>query len=66
MCIRDRGNANFLINESYDSTKVTVQTQSTYAQNLDLDTAAGFDTASVADDVLDFTERNPFGEVDEV
>ena len=60
------GNANFLINESYDSTKVTVQTQSTYAQNLDLDTAAGFDTASVADDVLDFTERNPFGEVDEV
>ena len=60
------GNANFLINESYDSTKVTVQTQSTYAQNLDLDTAAGFDTATVADDVLDFTERNPFGEVDEV
>ena len=60
------GNANFLINESYDSTKVTVQTQSSYAQNLDLDTAAGFDTATVADDVLDFTERNPFGEVDEV
>ena len=55
-----------MINESYDSTKVTVQTQSTYAQNLDLDTAAGFDTATVADDVLDFTERNPFGEVDEV
>ena len=59
------GNANFLINESYDSTKTTVQTQSDYAQNLDLDTAAGFDTESVTDDVLDFTERNPFGEVDQ-
>ena len=43
-----------------------IRDRSTYAQNLDLDTAAGFDTASVADDVLDFTERNPFGEVDEV
>ena len=59
------GNANFLINESYDATKTTVQTQSDYAQNLDLDTAAGFDTESVTDDVLDFTERNPFGEVDQ-
>jgi len=58
------GNANFLLNEEYDATETTVQTQSDYAQNLDLDTAAGFDTASVADDVLDFTERNPFGEVD--
>jgi len=55
--------ANFLLNEEHDST-ITVQTQSEYAQNLDLDTAAGFDTASVTDDVLDFTERNPFGEVD--
>ena len=26
---------------------------------------AGYDTASVTDDILDFTERNPFGEVDE-
>ena len=58
------GRANFLLNEEYDATKTTVQTQSDYAQNLDLDTAAGFDTASVTDDVLDFTERNPFGEVD--
>ena len=30
----------------------------------DLDTEAGFDTSSTADDILDFTERNPFGEVD--
>ena len=41
-----------------------IQEQSTYAENLDLDTAAGFDTASLSDDILDFTERNPFGEVD--
>ena len=42
-----------------------VQTQSLYSDNLDLDTEAGFDTASTADDILDFTERNPFGEVDQ-
>ena len=58
------GNANFLLNEEYNAATTTVQTQSDYAQNLDLDTAAGFDTESVTDDVLDFTERNPFGEVD--
>ena len=38
--------------------------QSPYADNVDLDNEAGFDTASVGDDILDFTERNPFGEVD--
>ena len=32
--------------------------------NNDLDAQAGFDTSSTADDILDFTERNPFGEVD--
>ena len=42
-----------------------IQTQSPYASNLDLNTEAGYDTASTADDILDFTERNPFGEVDE-
>ena len=41
-----------------------LQTQSKYADNTDLDTEAGFDTSSAADDILDFTERNPFGEVD--
>tara|TARA_E500000178_G_scaffold313634_1_gene331193 strand:- start:5435 stop:6253 length:819 start_codon:yes stop_codon:yes gene_type:complete len=51
----------FLINESF--TAAVLQTQSTYAENLDLDTAAGFDTSSVSDDILDFTETNPFGEV---
>jgi hypothetical protein len=53
------GQVNYFINEDYD-----IQTQSPYADNLDLDTEAGFDTASTADDILDFTERNPFGDVD--
>ena len=50
---------NYLLLEEYQ-----IQTQSPYADNLDLDSAAGFDTASTADDILDFTERNPFGDVD--
>jgi hypothetical protein len=58
------GQPNFLLNEEASTTTTTVATQSSYAQNLDLDTAAGFDTASTADDILDFTERNPFGEID--
>ena len=57
------GQPNFFLNEEATTT-TTVATQSTYAQNLDLDTEAGFDTQSVADDILDFTERNPFGEID--
>ena len=51
--------SNYLLLESYN-----IQTQSPYADNNDLDTQAGFDTSSTADDILDFTERNPFGEVD--
>ena len=54
---RLNGELNYLINESYN-----IQTQSQFAQNNDLDTAAGFDTASALDDILDFTETNPFGE----
>ena len=53
------GTKNYLINEEYN-----IQTQSTYADNLDLDAQAGFNTADTSDDILDFTERNPFGEVD--
>jgi hypothetical protein len=53
------GQVQYLLNEDY-----AIQTQSLYAKNTDLDTEAGFDTASAADDILDFTERNPFGEVD--
>ena len=53
------GDANYLLLETYN-----LQTQSNYAQNNDLDAQAGFDTSSTTDDILDFTERNPFGEVD--
>ena len=53
------GDSNYLLLETYN-----LQTQSTYADNLDLDAAAGFNTADTSDDILDFTERNPFGEVD--
>src|SRR6056300_1721296 len=53
------GDIQYMLLETY-----ALQTQSTYADNLDLDSEAGFDAASTADDILDFTERNPFGEVD--
>ena len=63
------GNPLYLINEEWDDITTdgdaagSVQTKSAYADNLDLDSAAGFDTATVNDDILDFTENNPFGEV---
>jgi len=53
------GDSNYFILETYN-----IQTQSPYADNLDLDSEAGFNTADTSDDILDFTERNPFGEVD--
>ena len=53
------GQVQYILLETYN-----LQTQSNYANNNDLDSEAGFDTASTADDILDFTERNPFGEVD--
>jgi hypothetical protein len=59
----DTGKPAFLMNEDFVTTNI--QTQSPYASNLDLNTEAGYDTASVTDDILDFTERNPFGEIDE-
>ena len=57
------GQPAFLMNEDY--VEANIQTQSPYAQNLDMNTEAGYDTVSIDDDILDFTERNPFGEVDE-
>ena len=55
------GETNYLINEDY-----SIQTQTRdYADNDTYETDAGFGTTSTADDILDFTERNPFGEVDE-
>jgi len=59
------GQPAFLMQETYTPGATNIQTQSPYADNLDLNTEAGYDTASIADDILDFTERNPFGEVDE-
>ena len=56
------GEPAFLLNE--DFTASAIQTQSSYASNTDLDSQAGFDTASTLDDILDFTERNPFGDED--
>ena len=59
------GKPAFLMNETYTGAEV-VQTQSPYASNLDLNTEAGYGTVGdLSDDILDFTERNPFGEVDE-
>ena len=61
----DTGQPAFLMNETYTGAEV-VQTQSPYASNLDLNTEAGYGTVGdLSDDILDFTERNPFGEVDE-
>ena len=57
------GQPAFLMKE--DFTESNIQTQSPYADNLDLNKEAGYDTVSTADDILDFTERNPFGEIDE-
>ena len=34
-------------------------------QGLAFETEAGTTTSSTADDILDFSERNPFGEVDD-
>jgi hypothetical protein len=51
------------MNEDY--VEANIQTQSPYAQNLDMNTEAGYDTGTTDDDILDFTERNPFGEIDE-
>ena len=57
------GQQAMLMNEDYSESNI--QTQSPYADNLDLNKEAGYDTVSTADDILDFTERNPFGEIDE-
>ena len=55
------GETNYMISEDFN-----IATQSKdYADNTTYETAAGFDTTSTSDDILDFTERNPFGEVDE-
>tara|TARA_B100000085_G_C18302389_1_gene414837 strand:- start:18 stop:650 length:633 start_codon:yes stop_codon:yes gene_type:complete len=58
------GQKALLMLETFTGTD-NIATQSPYASNLDLNSEAGYDTVGTADDILDFTERNPFGEVDE-
>jgi len=55
---------NFLLTETHEDKNLATQTRD-YADNATYNADAGFDTASTGDDILDFTERNPFGEVDE-
>ena len=54
------GAIDYLINEDF-----TMATQQPVDQGQAFETAAGTNTSSTADDILDFSERNPFGEVDE-
>ena len=56
----DIGDNNYLINESF-----TMATQQPVDQGQAFETAAGTNTSSTTDYILDFSERNPFGEVDE-
>ena len=54
------GAIDYLINEDF-----TMATQATNDQGQIFETQAGTTTSSTSDDILDFSERNPFGEVDE-
>ena len=54
------GAIDYFVNESF-----TMATQQPVDQGQAFETAAGTNTSSTADDILDFSERNPFGEVDE-
>jgi len=56
----DIGEIGYLINESF-----TMSEQQPVDQGQAFETAAGTNTSSTADDILDFSERNPFGEVDD-
>ena len=57
-------NYNYVMLESHSPINLATQTRD-YADNATYEADAGFGTASTDDDILDFTERNPFGEVDE-
>ena len=54
------GAIDYLINEDF-----TMANQATNDQGQIFETQAGTTTSSTTDDILDFSERNPFGEVDE-
>ncbi len=54
------GESNYMILETYN-----IETQEPYADNITFDSQAGYTTSVLTDDIIDFTERNPFGEIDE-
>ena len=54
------GAIDYLINEDF-----TMATQQPVDTGQAFETSAGTTTTSTGDDILDFSERNPFGEVDE-
>tara|TARA_B100000902_G_scaffold223647_1_gene212466 strand:+ start:462 stop:1232 length:771 start_codon:yes stop_codon:yes gene_type:complete len=56
----DIGETNYVINESF-----TMKTQQPVDTGKAFETKAGTTTSSTDDDILDFSERNPFGEADE-
>ena len=56
----DIGEISYMINEDF-----TMATPQPVDQGKAFETAAGTNTSSTADDILDFSERNPFGEVDD-
>ena len=56
----DLGGIEYFINEEF-----TMATQQPVDQGKAFETAAGTNTSSTTDDILDFSERNPFGEVDD-
>tara|TARA_R110000765_G_scaffold268322_2_gene367331 strand:- start:865 stop:1632 length:768 start_codon:yes stop_codon:yes gene_type:complete len=56
----DIGKIEYLINEDF-----AMATQQPVDQGLIFEEQAGTTTSSTGDDILDFSERNPFGEVDE-
>ena len=56
----DLGGIEYFINEEF-----TMATQQPVDQGKAFETAAGTNTSSSSDDILDFSERNPFGEVDD-
>ena len=56
----DVGAINYMINESF-----TMKTQQPADDGKAFEDKAGTTTSSTTDDILDFSERNPFGEVDE-
>ena len=56
----DIGKIEYLINEDF-----AMATQQPVDQGLIFEEQAGTTTSSTGDDILDFSERNPFGEVDD-